>query len=237
MPRTVAIVPAAGTGVRMGGDCAKQYLQLMDRPILVITLEALQNCGMLDAIVLVVPPEDVSFCEREIVEKYAIHKVEKVVPGGKLRQDSVRKGLEATNGRYDLVLIHDGVRPMVTVDLMEAVILSASRARAAIAALPAKETVKTVDSRRQVTGTYDRQKVWMIQTPQVFHYEDILKAHREAVESGMREATDDAFLVEKMGIPVSVVPGSERNIKVTTPHDLALAKSLLELERSEIKKP
>ena len=232
MPKTVAIVPAAGAGVRMGGDCAKQYLHLHDRPILVITLLALQNCNMLDAIVLVVPPKDVSYCEREIVQKYAVGKVEKVVAGGELRQDSVRKGLEATNGRYDLVLIHDGVRPMVTVSLMEAVIEKALKERAAIAALPAKETVKTVNQTGHVTATYDRKKVWMVQTPQVFYYDDILKAHLKAVANGMREATDDAFLVENLGIPVSVVTGSERNIKVTTPHDLALAQFLLELEHS-----
>jgi 2-C-methyl-D-erythritol 4-phosphate cytidylyltransferase len=232
LPKTVAIVPAAGTGVRMGGDCAKQYLHLHDRPILAITLLALQNCNMLDAIVLVVPPKDVSYCKSEIVLKYAISKVKKVVPGGELRQDSVRKGLEATNGRYDLVLIHDGVRPMVTANLIEAVIETALRERAAIAALPAKETVKTVNKTRQVTATYDRKKVWMVQTPQAFYYDDILKAHLKAVADGMREATDDAFLVEQLGIPVSVVRGSERNIKVTTPHDLALAQFLLELEHS-----
>ncbi len=232
MPKTVAIVPAAGTGVRMGGDCAKQYLHLLDRPILAITLDVLQSCPLLDAIVLVVPSEDVSYCRREIVEKYAIGKVREVVPGGELRQDSVRKGLLATNGKYELVLIHDGVRPMITPELVKEVIKAAIQYRAAIAALPAKETVKKVSETRHVTATFDRTKVWMVQTPQAFHYEDILKAHREAVTNGMREATDDAYLVEKLGIPVRVVPGIEKNIKVTTPHDLALAEFLLKLELS-----
>jgi len=228
----VAIVPAAGAGVRMGGDRAKQYLHLEDRPILAVTLEALQECVMLDAIVLVVPAKDVNYCQKEIVLKFGIFKVENVVPGGKLRQDSVRMGLESLKGRYDLVLIHDGVRPMVEPDLVEAVIRTALKHRAAIAALPAKETVKSVNNHRQVTGTYDRTKVWMVQTPQAFYYEDILKAHREALANGLTEATDDAFLVEKLGIPVRVVQGSEKNIKVTTPHDLALAQFLLRLEHS-----
>ena len=232
MPKTVAIVPAAGAGVRMGGDCAKQYLHLEGRPILAVTLEALQKCSMLDAIVLVVPPEDVRYCQKEIVEKFRIFKVKKVAPGGKRRQDSVRMGLEALGDPCDLVLIHDGVRPMVKPDLVEAVIQTALRHRAAIAALPAKETVKAVNNHHQVTATYDRTKVWMVQTPQAFYYEDILKAHREALENGFDEATDDAFLIEKAGMPVSVVPGSERNIKVTTPHDLALAQFLLRLEHS-----
>jgi 2-C-methyl-D-erythritol 4-phosphate cytidylyltransferase len=230
LSKTVAIVPAAGSGVRMGGDRAKQYLHLEDRPILAVTLEALQTCVMLDAIVLVVPAKDVNYCQTEIVQKFGIRKVRNVVPGGELRQDSVRMGLESINGRYDLVLIHDGVRPMVEPDLVEAVIQTARKHRAAITALPAKETVKAVNSHHQVTATYDRTKVWMVQTPQAFHYEDILKAHREALKNGLTEATDDAFLIEKMGIPVRVVQGSERNIKVTTPHDLALAQYLLRLK-------
>jgi 2-C-methyl-D-erythritol 4-phosphate cytidylyltransferase len=201
----------------MGGDRAKQYLHLKDRPILAVTLEALQKCVMLDAIVLVVPAKDVRYCQKEIVEKFGIDKVSKVVPGGKLRQDSVRMGLETLNGQHDLVLIHDGVRPMVEPDLVEAVIRTALKHRAAISALPA---------------TYDRTKVWMVQTPQAFHYKDILKAHREALKNGLTKATDDAFLVEKLGIPIRVVLGSERNIKVTTPHDLALAQFLLRLEHS-----
>ncbi len=228
----MAIVPAAGAGVRMGTDLAKQYLALEDRPILAVTLEALQRCTLVDAIVLVVPPEDVVFCQSEIVDKFRILKVEKVVPGGKLRQDSVRMGLEALNGQYDMVLIHDGVRPMVKPGLVKTVIQTAVRHRAAIAALPAKETVKAVNETHQVTATYDRAKVWMVQTPQAFYYNDILKAHREALAQGLTEATDDAFLVEQLGIAVRVVPGSERNIKVTTPHDLALAKFLLRTEHS-----
>ena len=216
----------------MGTDVAKQYLHLQDRPILAVTLEALQKCALVDAIVLVVPPEDVPYCQNELVRKFHIFKVEKVVPGGKLRQDSVRMGLEALNGQYEMVLIHDGVRPMVRPDLVESVIQAAIRHRAAIAALPAKETVKAVNHNHQVTATYDREQIWMVQTPQVFYYEDIIKAHREALAQGVTEATDDAFLIEKLGIKVTVVPGSERNIKVTTPHDLALAKFLLRLESS-----
>jgi len=232
LPKTVAIVPAAGAGARMGGNLAKQYLHLEDRPILAVTLEALQRCSLLNAIVLVVPPEDVPFCQIEIVEKFHILKVEKVVPGGKLRQDSVRMGLESLNGQYDMVLIHDGVRPMVKPDLVEMVIRTAVQHRAAIAALPAKETVKAVNQTRQVTATYDRAKVWMVQTPQAFYYEDIIRAHREALAKGLTEATDDAFLVEQLGITVRVVPGSEQNIKVTTPHDLAMAKFLMRMEHS-----
>ncbi len=232
LPKTVAIVPAAGAGVRMGTDLAKQYLNLEGRPILAVTLETLQKCTPVDAILLVVPPDDVPYCRREIVEKFGILKVAKVVPGGKLRQDSVRMGLEALNDSCEMVVIHDGVRPMVEPGLVKEVLASAVRHRAAIAALPAKETVKAVSKTHRVTATYDRAEVWMVQTPQAFYYKDILKAHREALAKGLREATDDAFLVERLGITVHVVPGSERNIKVTTPHDLALAEFLLRTEHS-----
>jgi len=154
-------------------------------------------------------------------------KVKKIVPGGKWRQDSVRFGLEATEGKYDLVLIHDGVRPLIKKRLIERVIKEAMTNRAVITALPAKETVKEVNELRDVVKTYDRERVWMVQTPQAFRYQDILKAHQKALEEGWEEATDDALLVEKSGITVKVVEGSEKNIKVTTPDDLELARLLL----------
>jgi 2-C-methyl-D-erythritol 4-phosphate cytidylyltransferase len=172
----------------------------------------------------VVPQDDVEYCKKEIVERFGLTKVEKIVPGGKRRQDSVRLGLEATEGKYDLVLIHDGVRPLIEKALIEKVIKEAMVNRAVITALPAKETVKEVNDLRNVVKTYDRERVWMVQTPQAFRYQDILKAHQKALEEGWEEATDDALLVEKSGITVKVVEGSEKNIKVTTPHDLELAR-------------
>ncbi len=224
---TVAVIPAAGFGVRMKSGQAKQFLSLDKRPILAVTLECFQTCSEVDAIVLVAPPGDVDYCRNEIVEKYGFNKVQKVVPGGERRQDSVRLGILATQGAYDIVLIHDGVRPLIDPPLLERVIATACEHRAVIAALPAKETVKEVNDRGEVVQTYDRPHVWMVQTPQAFRFEDIVKAHEAALIQGWEEATDDAFLVEKLGVPVRVVEGSERNIKVTTPHDLELARFLL----------
>jgi 2-C-methyl-D-erythritol 4-phosphate cytidylyltransferase len=224
---TVAVIPAAGFGIRMKSERAKQFLSLDGRPLLAVTLKHFQECGEVDGVVLVTPPLDVSYCREHIVEKFGLTKVEKVVAGGQRRQDSVRHGIEATEGRYDLVLIHDGVRPIIEEELLKRVIEAGRTHRAVIAALPAKETVKEVDNRREVVRTYERHRVWMVQTPQVFRYPDILKAHLMAQAQGWEEATDDAFLVEKLGIPVTVVEGSERNIKVTTPYDLELARFLL----------
>jgi 2-C-methyl-D-erythritol 4-phosphate cytidylyltransferase len=222
-----AIVPAAGSGVRMGTGRAKQFLKLRDRPLLALTHETLQNCDQVDAIILVVPEKDVAFCRDRIVHQFGIDKVIKVVPGGARRQDSVRIGVKATEGNYDLLLIHDGVRPMITVELVERLIQAAMKHRAVIAAMPAKETVKEVNSDNEVVGTYNRKRVWMVQTPQIFRYQDIMTAHEKAVAEGWDEATDDSLLVEKTGITVTVVEGSDRNIKVTTPFDLEVARNLL----------
>jgi len=221
--KTVAIIPAAGAGIRMGGDRPKQFLDFNGRPLLAVTLEKFQNCPVIDAIIVVAPSDQVDICQKEIISPHRLSKVEKVVAGGARRQDSVRMGIEATEGRYGIVLIHDGVRPLVDPALIERVVEAGRKDPAVITALPAKETVKEVGTDRLVIKTYDRRRVWMVQTPQVFRYDDILMAHRRAHQEGWEEMTDDALLVERMGIPVKVIEGSEDNIKVTTPHDLELA--------------
>ena len=220
--KTVAIIPAAGAGIRMGGERPKQFLDFNGRPLLAVTLEKFQNCPVIDGIIVVAPPDQVDACQKEIISPYRLSKVEKVVAGGARRQDSVRMGIEATEGRYGIVLIHDGVRPLVDPGLIERVVEAGRKDPAVITALPAKETVKEVGTDRLVIKTYDRRRVWMVQTPQVFRYDDILMAHRRAHQEGWEEMTDDALLVERMGIPVKVIEGSEDNIKVTTPHDLEL---------------
>ncbi|MBW1806201.1 MAG: 2-C-methyl-D-erythritol 4-phosphate cytidylyltransferase [Deltaproteobacteria bacterium] len=227
MKRSVAIIPAAGEGVRMGADRAKQFLDLHGRPLLVLTLERFQECPAIDGIILVVPPEDVEYCRKEIVESHGLSKVEKIVAGGERRQESVRLGIEASGGEYDLVLIHDGVRPFIDSGLIKRLLAAARKHGAAITALPARETVKEVDSDGLIIKTYARKQVWLAQTPQAFKYEDIMRAHQRAVEEGWEEVTDDASLLEKMGIPVKVIPGSEENIKVTTPHDMEFARFLI----------
>jgi len=224
---TVAVIPAAGFGIRMKSKRAKQFLSLDGRPILAVTLLHFQECNEVDRIVLVAPSGDVDYCREHIVEEFGLTKVETIVPGGERRQDSVRLGIQATEGKFDRVLIHDGVRPVIEAALLKRVLDAARTHRAVIAALPAKETVKEVDDRGEVVRTYDRRRVWMVQTPQVFRYQDILKAHTLALAEGWEEATDDALLVERLGVSVTIVEGSEKNIKVTTPYDLELARFLL----------
>jgi len=225
--KTVAIIPAAGSGTRMESDRAKQFLDLDGLPLLVVTLQPFQSCPEVDAIVLVVPSADVDLCRKEIVEAFRLDKVVKVVPGGKRRQDSVRLGLEATDGAYELVLIHDGVRPMIGEELIKKVVSETRTHRAVITGRPVKETIKEVGNHRMVVKTLDRQGVWLVQTPQAFRYEDILAAHQEALRRDWEEASDDSLLIERFGIPVKMVEGREENIKVTTPLDLQVARFLL----------
>lgn len=225
--QVIAIIPAAGSGTRMGLAKAKQFMDLCGKPILAVTLSHFQECSLVDRIVVAVSRGDVDYCRREIVDRYELSKVYKVIAGGKRRQDSVRKGIEAIEDSCRLVLIHDGARPLVTTGLIEKVIKAAKDFRAVITGLPVKETVKEIDGKGRVLRSIDRRDLWLIQTPQVFRWEDIHLAHQKTMKHGWDEATDDAFLIEKMGIPVKIIKGEDDNIKITTPQDLDIARFLI----------
>jgi 2-C-methyl-D-erythritol 4-phosphate cytidylyltransferase len=225
--QVVAIIPAAGVGARMGSNKAKQFIDLCGKPILAVTLNHFQKCSLVDKIVVVVSEDDVDYCNREIVDRYRQSKVCKVVAGGKRRQDSVRKGLEVVGDLCRWVLIHDGVRPLVTTELIEEVIKASKKSRAVITGLPVKETVKELNEQGMVLQSVHRSHLWLIQTPQVFLFEDLRLAHQKAIKDGWEEATDDAFLIEKMNIPVKIIKGEEDNIKITTPRDLEIARFLM----------
>lgn len=222
--QVIAIIPAAGLGTRMASRQAKQFIDLYGKPILAITLSHFQQCSSIDKIVVVVSEHDVDYCSQEIVDRYKQSKVVRVIAGGKTRQDSVRKGLEVIGDFCRWVLIHDGVRPFITVEFIERVIKAAKKFRAVTPGLPVKETVKQLDVQNMVLQSIDRSHLWSIQTPQIFRLEDIKLAHRKAIENGWEGATDDAFLVEKMGIPVKLIQGEENNIKITTHRDLDIAR-------------
>ena len=226
--KTVAIIPCAGSGIRMGAARAKQFLEIRDRPILALTLEKFQACPLIDSIILVVPMAEIDFCKKEIVKRYGFGKVDKVILGGERRQDSVRLGLEASNGDYELAVIHDGVRPFIDAALIERVLTAAKDHRAVIVALPAKDTVKKVDHAGFVIETHERKNIWLVQTPQVFRYRDIMTAHEKAISEGWEDVTDDASLIERLRIPVKVILGSEYNIKITTPHDMELGRIFID---------
>jgi 2-C-methyl-D-erythritol 4-phosphate cytidylyltransferase len=225
---TIGIIPAAGLGLRMGGKRPKQFLEINRTPILALTLRIFQDCEAVDKVIVVAPEEDLESSRRDIVERYRLDKVVDVIPGGERRQDSVYSGLEAAGKDFALVVIHDGVRPLVERRLIEKVLLAAKTCGAAVAGLPARETVKEADAGARVIRTLERPGIWLIQTPQAFSSEVIWEAHERARREGWQEATDDAAMVERLGVPVQIVRGSERNIKITTPFDLELARFLVE---------
>jgi len=225
--RVHALIPAAGMGRRMGASINKQYLQLAGRPILAHTLSRFEQHPRIDSIVVISPAEEIEFCRGEVVERYGFAKVAAVVVGGAERQDSVRNGLEALPGMADddLVLIHDGVRPLLDDGTLERILVAAESFGACLAGVPAKDTVKEVVD-GCVVGTPERSRLWLAQTPQAFRLGLIRTAHRRAHAEGF-QATDDAALAEWCGQTVRMVAGDYRNIKITTPEDLAVAEALL----------
>lgn len=227
-----AIVPAGGRGVRMGSDVPKQFLTLGDVPLLVHALQTFESCSIISEIVLVVPEDDCAYCHDHIVPIYGLKKISRVVGGGRRRQDSVLNGVQVTNPTSDIVVVHDAVRPFVTERMIADVVKAARKHGAAIVAIPLRDTVKRVNFDGLIEETLSREKLWAAQTPQAFQRDILLRAHEQGETDGV-DATDDAFLVERMGLSVSVVQGSFHNIKVTRPEDLQMGQAILSANRTE----
>jgi 2-C-methyl-D-erythritol 4-phosphate cytidylyltransferase len=224
--KTVAIIPAGGTGRRMGGEISKQYLLLAGIPILAHTLGAFQRSPLVDKVILVVPEGDIAEVRRTVVEQYGFFRVRLVIAGGRERQDSVKNALACVGDEHGVVVIHDGVRPFVTLDLIEGSVAAAKEFGAVTTGLPVRDTVKEVDQAGRVVKTVPREGLWLTQTPQAFRREVILAAYERALADGFY-GTDDASLVERTGIPVHMIPGDPENIKVTTPEDLLQGEKII----------
>ncbi len=220
-----AIVPAAGSGVRFGGVVPKQYLPLAGLPLLAWTLKALAASGRVDCTILAVAAGQEARCRGEILEPHGLT-VDQVLPGGADRQASVYAGLSRVPADTDLVLVHDGARPLVTPEIIRAAIEAAGADGAAVVAIPVTDTIKAADAERRVAETLPRGRLWAAQTPQVFRAVWLREAHAKALADGFR-GTDDSVLVERRGYPVRLVPGSPENLKVTTTADLARAEQIL----------
>lgn len=221
-----ALIVAGGKGARFRSRLPKQYHALSGVPILTRTLHAFDRCDVIDRIVLVVPPEDIAFVRDAMIAPAGFCKRIDVLGGGRRRQDSVFNGLAAVPRDGSLVVIHDAVRPFVTGEIITACTHAARQHGACIAALPVWDTLKRVSDSGCIEATLPRERVWMAQTPQAFHADLIRAAHRHAQREHV-SATDDADLVERLGAVVHVLPGSSRNIKITTAEDLVLAAALL----------
>jgi 2-C-methyl-D-erythritol 4-phosphate cytidylyltransferase len=219
--KTVAIIPAAGAGRRMESGTPKQYLPLAGIPVLVHTLRAFHLSAVIDEIFLAVPEEDIPDVRWNIVLKYGISKVVLVLAGGVKRQDSVRHALFHVRDEHGIVVVHDGVRPFVSGELIGSAVAAAAECGAVTVGVPIKDTVKEADAAGWVKKTVEREGLWLTQTPQAFRREIIVDAYAIATADGFY-GTDDASLVERMGHPVRMIPGDSHNIKLTTPEDLLL---------------
>ncbi len=212
--KTSVIITAGGSGKRMGQP--KQFLSILGRPMIEWTLDAFQNSEGIDEIIVVLPDEYAS---------RLAHYPLRITRSGAERTDSVRNGLKLVSSDTDIVLIHDGARPLITPDIIEAAIAEAIKFGAVVVGVPAKDTIKEVTSNAEcvIHKTLDRSILWQAQTPQAFKKDILLKAYANAKDN----ATDDSKLVEALGIKVKMVMGSYENIKVTTPEDLTVAEAII----------
>jgi 2-C-methyl-D-erythritol 4-phosphate cytidylyltransferase len=228
-----AVIVSAGRGQRFMEGEKKQFHLLAGKPILAHTLEKFQACPLIRHVLLVVAHEDMEYSMKEIVEKYRCRKVFRIVPGGRKRQDSAKNGIEALPKDSEIVVIHDGVRPFVTKEIIQDSIHLAVRFGAVVTAMPVKDTIKVSEPDGTVLRTLEREALWQAQTPQTFKVDLIREAYQKAARDGF-VANDDASLVERLGIRVHLLPGSYTNIKITTPEDLLLAQLFLKVKtRSE----
>ncbi len=221
----IAIIAAAGAGTRMASDRPKQFLLLAGTPVIIHTLKVFEQCESINEVIVVLPAaESAGFLS--LATKFGLRKVARVVPGGVTRADSVKRGLLAIRAATaEIVAVHDGVRPFVTVEEVDAVVTKAQTDGAAILVAPVTDTIKQVDDGR-VVQTLDRGALRRALTPQCFRYELLRQAYQTADVTDS-SATDESVLVEHLGHPISVIDGSPRNIKITTVEDLAIAEAML----------
>ncbi len=232
----IGIIVAAGKGTRVGGDIPKQFMEVGGKPLLFYSLKAMQD-SFIDEIIVVTSEDRIGYVKEEIGEKYGISKLTRVVKGGSERGASVFEGLRIIKEPEEaLVYVHDGARPLLSLDLLERLKEKALEAGNAVAAVPSKDTVKIVDREGVVVNTPNRSSVWLAQTPQVFNASKLAAAYFEeylsVAVSGGTGPTDDASVMEAQGYSVYLVMGDYANIKVTTPEDIEIVRKALESRES-----
>ena len=225
MAATSAVIPASGLGRRLNSDTDKAFAPLAGQPLIAHALAVFQDSPEIEEVVLVVRAEQIGRA-RELARERGFAKVKAVVPGGEVRQDSVRSGLAEVSPGCDVIAVHDGARPLVTREIIASSIDAARADGAAIAAVPITDTIKSSLDGRFVKSTLDRERLYAVQTPQTFAREVIRSAYERAY-ADRYFGTDDASLVERLGLPVRIVQGSYENIKVTTPTDIAIAEAIM----------
>ena len=224
--KIVALIAAAGKGKRMNARISKPFIPIFGKPILAYTIEKFEKCKLIDKIYLAVNSEEKELCSRDIIIKYNFTKVQELIDGGETRQDSIFNGLKALDKDTDIVVIHDGARPLIEETLIRDSIETAQKYGAAITAIPIKDTVKKSGNNFFINKTLNREEIWRAQTPQTFKYDLILPAYHKAYKDKYL-ATDDAAILERYGHKVKLIIGSEENIKITTPFDIIVAENFL----------
>lgn len=226
--KITALILAAGKGQRMRSDVKKQYMLMMEKPVLYYSLDTFSKSEV-DDMVVVTGTEDMDYVETEIVKRYGFEKVRAVVAGGRERYDSVYAGLQScTESAY--VLIHDAARPLVTADVIHRTIQGARDFQAVAAAVPSKDTIKIANEENYAVDTLPRKDLWIVQTPQAFEYRQILAAYEKMKGDShpRKQITDDAMVMEEYGnTRVKLIMGEYENIKITTPEDIPLAEMFL----------
>lgn len=228
----VAIIPAAGSGARFGGEVPKQFLEVAGAPVLIHTLRRFEGCAAIGAMIVALAEEMIDPF-RARLDQAGLVKPVCLVAGGRERSDSIRAALlRARDLAPEIIAVHDAVRPFVTAAQIAAVIDRAREVGAAILALAATDTIKEVTD-GLICRTLDRRRIYRAQTPQAFHYDLLWRANEAArlAQLPAAQLTDDSLLVERLGAPVAIVEGSPNNIKITTPEDLLLAVSLFQQEQ------
>jgi 2-C-methyl-D-erythritol 4-phosphate cytidylyltransferase/2-C-methyl-D-erythritol 2,4-cyclodiphosphate synthase len=231
--KVCAIIVAGGLGKRMGAKSPKQFLLLGRVPVIIHTIRAFEKASSIDRILLVLPESEME-PSKELIAGYGPKKVIRLTAGGRERQDSVRNGLMAVEPDIDMILVHDGVRPFVSEELIDTAVSEAAKHGAVSVGVPVKDTIKSTGADFRVKDTLDRKNLWITQTPQVFKRDILEEAYKRAYADAYF-GTDDASLVERLGIPVVMVPGSYQNMKITTPEDLLYGEYILNQRGASMK--
>jgi 2-C-methyl-D-erythritol 4-phosphate cytidylyltransferase len=228
--KIVAIVPAAGLGKRFGEGTNKPFAMLGDKPVLIWALEALSSMPDIQEIIPVVKESDMQYVI-DLFDQYEMSKVRRIAPGGRERQDSVFHGLKLVDDRRSVVLVHDGVRPLIEPHVIDVAINQLKGHDGVVVGVPVKDTIKEADG-CTVRQTLKRGTLWAIQTPQIFPFHTLYSAYERAMEESFY-STDDSALVERYGGRIKVSMGSYTNIKVTTPEDLQVAEIFLKMREQK----
>ncbi|MBQ3528479.1 MAG: 2-C-methyl-D-erythritol 4-phosphate cytidylyltransferase [Clostridia bacterium] len=225
---TSAVILAAGNGTRFGGKVKKQYVEVLGVPCVVRTVEAFENCSLIDEIILVGDTEALS----EMLEPYSFKKISRFVSGGETRQDSALRGFDSVSEKSKYVAIHDAARCLVTSEMIEKTVRAAHKHRAAAAAHKSEDTVKIADKNGIIEKTTDREKIWLVQTPQVFQ-NDVYRVSAYMAKRDEATVTDDCMLCERLGFEVKLCECGRENIKLTNPDDLMLAEAIISYRQNK----